>query len=125
MNKASAQRRKHSDNMTKRKKIATRLDGIFPAETHYNSNGMRKDEEKASARDEKVAFEMVNGLFGERNATLELMKYSVNGNHLNTHIVNMCCCNAINRVLITALFSALACLPFYSIWRFSGGWRFS
>lgn len=37
----------------------------------------------------------------ERNATLELMKYSVNGNHLNTHIVNMCCCNAINRVLIT------------------------
>lgn len=29
------------------------------------------------------------------------MKYSVNGNHLNTHIVNMCCCNAINRVLIT------------------------
>lgn len=33
------------------------------------------------------------------------MKYSVNGNHLNTHIVNMCCCNAINRVLITPFFS--------------------
>ena len=33
------------------------------------------------------------------------MKYSVNGNHLNTHIVNMCCCSAINRVLITPFLS--------------------
>lgn len=37
------------------------------------------------------------------------MKYSVNGNHLNTHIVNMCCCNAINRVLITPFFCAAIC----------------
>lgn len=56
----------------------------------------------------------------ERIATLELMKYSVNGNHLNTHIVNMCCCNAINRVLITALilsFATATCLRSHSIWR--------
>lgn len=66
-------------------------------------------EAKIGQRREKngITFEMVNGFIwrdqkSERNATLELMKYSVKGNHLNTHIVNMCCCNAINRVLITA-----------------------